>query len=155
MKVTGEKGIGKILSIFLQICFYVGIILLIAIPFIFQKMGYTLGASAIVIYPNGIVLLIITHKFIKLFDSLRKNNPFCDDNTKILKSTSRVALIGSIFWLLDFLYSVLLAKEYDIVFNSVLIFLCVLFLGVSIALYILSILLQEATEYKKENELTI
>ena len=155
MKVMGEKGLGKILSIFLQVCFYAGIIFLITIPFILEGMGYNLGASAFVIYPNGIVLLIITHKFIKLFNSLSKNNPSCDDNIKILKTTSLVTLIGSIFWLIDFIYEIVLAKSNDIVINIVLIFLCVLFFGVSIALYILSKLFQEATEYKKENELTI
>ena len=108
-----------------------------------------------VIYPNGIVLLIITHKFIKLFNSLRINNPFCDENVKTLKSTGVISLVGSIFWLIDFLYEIFLAKSNDIILNCTLLFLSILFLGVSIALYILSNLLKQATEYKEENELTI
>lgn len=155
MKITGEKGIGKILKIFLQICFYTGVIVLIVLPFILNKFGFGLGASMYVIYPNGIILLIITHEFIKLFNSLRINNPFCEKNVKVLKTTGIVSLIGSIFWLIDFLYEIILAKSSDIVLNSTLIFLSILFLGVSIALYILSELLKQATEYKKENELTI
>ena len=56
---------------------------------------------------------------------------------------------------MDFLYEIILALSEDIVFNCALLFLCILFLGVSIALYILSELFRQATEYKKENDLTI
>lgn len=155
MKITGEQGIGKILKVFLQVCFYSGIIILIGLPFILNKIGFNLGASMYVIYPNGIVLLMITHKFISLFNSLRLNNSFCTENVKLLKITGIISLIGSILWLIDFLYEIVLAKSEDIVFNCTLLFLCILFLGVSIALYILSELLKQATEYKKENDLTI
>lgn len=155
MQIVGEKGIGKILKVLLQICFWAGIILLIVIPFIINQYGFSLGGSMFVIYPNGIVLLIITHNFIKLFNSLRLNNPFCKENVKILKATSIVSLIGSVLWLIDFLYETILAKSSDIILNSTLVFLCILFFGVSIALYIISELIKQATEYKQENELTI
>lgn len=155
MKITGKDGVGDLLKKILLICFYGGIIALIALPFALQLVGLNLNATAIVIYPNGIVLLIITHKFIELFDSLKNNMPFCDKNVKILKDTGKVAVIGSILWLLDLIYEMVLVKEFDIVVIVVLGFLTILFLGVAIALYILSELLKEATEYKKENELTI
>ena len=58
-------------------------------------------------------------------------------------------------WLINFLYEIILAKSSDIIFNSTLIFLSILFLGVSIALYIIAELMKQATEYKQENELTI
>lgn len=155
MKITGENGIGKLLKIFLQICFYCGIIILVVLPFLLNKLGFNLGASMYVIYPNGIVLLMITHKFINLFDSLRLNKPFCEENVKILKTTGIISLIGSLLWLMDFLYEIILVYSEDIIFNCTLLFLCILFLGVSIALYILSELFKQATEYKKENDLTI
>lgn len=155
MQITGEDGLGKKLEIFLKICFYIGIIVLIALPFILQTMGFNLGASMYVIYPNGIILLMITHKFIRLFNSLKENNPFCESNVKILKRTGIISLTGAIVWLIDFIYEIILAKSDDIVLNVVLIFLAILFFGVSIALYILSELFKQATEYKTENELTI
>ncbi len=155
MKITGENGIGKLLKIFLQICFYCGIIILVVLPFLLNKLGFNLGASMYVIYPNGIVLLMITHKFINLFDSLRLNKPFCEENVKILKTTGIISFIGSLLWLMDFLYEIILVHSEDIIFNCTLLFLCILFLGVSIALYILSELFKQATEYKKENDLTI
>lgn len=155
MKVEGKKGIGNILKIFVQICFILGVIFLIVLPFILQQLGFKLGASIFIIYPNGIVLLIIAYQFIKLFDSLKNENPFCNTNVKILKRTGIVALVGAIFWLIDLLYEIILAKSNNIIFLGTLGFLTILFFGVSIALYILAELLKKATEYKEENELTI
>lgn len=155
MKVTGENGLGKILKVFLQICLCVGVFVLVIIPFVLSKLGFNLGASMYVIYPNGIVLLLITRNFIKLFKSLENNNPFCNENVKLLKSTGIIAVCGSFLWLTDFIYEILFAKSQDIVLNCTLAFLSILFFGVSIALYILSELLKQATKYKKENELTI
>lgn len=155
MKITGKNGLGDRLKSLLQVCFWAGMIILIVLPFGLQGWGISLSASSIIIYPNGIILLIITHKFIELFDSLKKNNPFCDCNVKILKSTGVVALVGSFFWLFDLLCEIIFRKSNDIVFIVILAFLTILFLGVAIALYMLSELMKEATEYKKENELTI
>ncbi len=155
MNVTGKNGIGNYLKIFLQICLYGGVILLVSLPFTLKGMGLNMNASTFVIYPNGIVLLLIVYKFIKLFDSLKINQPFCDSNVNILKSTGIIALVEACLWLLDLVFQVVLVKSDDIVFNIVLAFLFVLFVGVSIALYILSELFKEAVNYKKENELTI
>lgn len=104
MKVTGESGLGDILKVFLQVCFWGGCIFLVLLPFILQSFGMHLNAIWVVIYPNGIVLLIITRKFINLFDSLKNNNPFCEKNVKILKTTAIVSLVGSILWLIDFFF---------------------------------------------------
>ncbi len=155
MKIIGEDGLGNILKKFLQVCFVLGIVILILLPFLLKDFGVSLNASFLIIYPNGIVLLVIVKKFIELFRSLKDNNPFCDKNVKILKFTGNSALVGAILWLLDLIYAIVLVKISDIVIIMFLAFLFVLFLGVSIALYILSELLKEATEYKKENELTI
>lgn len=155
MQITGKKGMGDILKTLLQIAFYGGIIFLAILPFILQAFGTQLNASMFIIYPNGIVLLIIVKQFIKLFDSLKNNQPFSKSNVIILKNTAKVALIESILWLLDLLYEMILAKSYDILVILVLSFLSILFLGVSIALYVLAELFKEATQYKQENELTI
>ena len=156
MKITGEKGLGNILKIFLEICLGLGVITVIILPFLLHEF-YVLNLinCIIIIYPNGFVLSIITYKFIQLFNSLKNNNPFCEKNVKILKFTGIVAFLGSILWLLDLIYELIVAKTDYIVFIVTLIFLAVLFFGVSIALYMLSELFKKATEYKNENELTI
>lgn len=155
MKITGKKGIGSKLKTTLQIALYGGMIIIAILPFILKTVEVNLTVSILIIYPNGVILLIIMNQFIKLFDSLKNNNPFCENNVKILKNTGKVAIIGSTFWLLDLLYKILLLQEYNVIFILAMIFLSILFLGVSIALYILAELFKEATQYKTENELTI
>ena len=155
MQIVGKNSIGNFLKIFLQICFYFGIILLVILPFILRMLGFNIGVSMFIIYPNGIILLLITRNFIELFDSLKNNTPFCKENVKILKKTGVISFIESIFWFIDLGYQVLFINAKDIVFNVTLGFLSILFLGVAIALYILSELFKQAYDYKKENELTI
>lgn len=155
MKITGENGLGNILKTILQICFVIGILILVGLPLVLKLFNLSIGASAILIYPNGIVLLLIVNKFIKLFDSLKLNNPFSENNVKILKKTGNIVFVGAIFWILDLLYELILARTFDIVFITIMLFLTILYIGVSIALYMLSELFKQATEYKNENELTI
>ena len=155
MKILGEKGLGKVLKEFLQICFYGGIILLIILPFLLSTTGLRLNAAAAVIYPNGIALLVIVYQFIGLFDSLKNNNPFCDENVKRLKNAGIASLVESVLWIIDLIYEIILAKVFDPLIILILVFLFVLFIGVSIALYILAELIKQGTEYKVENELTI
>ncbi|MBQ3415181.1 MAG: DUF2975 domain-containing protein [Clostridia bacterium] len=156
MKVMGEKGLGNILKVTLQICLSIGITTVIILPFVLNKcLGLNLLNCFVVIYPNGVILSIITYKFIKLFNSLTKNNPFCVENVKILKTTGIVALIGSVIWIFNLIFEIIVIKLDNIVFIATLIFLCILYFGVSIALYVLSELFKKATEYKEENELTI
>ena len=155
MQIVGKNSIGNFLKIFLQICFYFGIILLVILPFILRMLGFNIGVSMFIIYPNGIILLLITRNFIELFDSLKNNTPFCKENVKILKKTGVISFIESVFWLIDLGYQILFINSKDIVFNVTLGFLSILFLGVAIALYILSELFKQAYDYKEENELTI
>mgnify|MGYP004473745235 FL=1 len=155
MEILGEKGIGKFLKIFLQICFWGGIALLIVLPFMLQMVGLKLNATAFVIYPNGIALLVIVRQFIGQFDSLKNRKPFCIENVKRLKTSGVASLIETALWTIDLLYTVFLAKGADVIIVLVLAFLIILFAGVSIAFYILAELIKQATEYKEENELTI
>jgi len=129
MQILGEKGLGNKLKVILQVCFYLGFVVLIALPFILQVFDLNMNASIFIIYPNGIVLLIIAHKFIELFDSLKNNKPFCEKNVKILKTTGKVAFIGACFWIIDLLYELILAKNFDIIFILVMTFLFVLYIG--------------------------
>ena len=155
MEIIGQKGLGNALKKVLQIFFYLGIIIILILPFILQIFEINLFDSAVIIYPNGIILLIITHKFIELFDSLKNNIPFCDNNIKLLWENGIMAFIGALFWIIDLIYQIIFVKSFDIVFILLMTFLFILYIGVSIALYILSELFKQATHYKNENELTI
>ena len=155
MEIFGEKGIGKFLKVLLQVCFWGGIAVLIVLPFLLQLVGLKLNATAFVIYPNGIALLVIVRQFIGQFDSLKNKKPFCIENVKRLKTSGIASLVETALWTIDLLYTVFLAKGADVIIVLVLAFLIILFAGVSIAFYILAELIKQATEYKEENELTI
>ena len=155
MEILGENGIGKILKIFLQVCFWGGIAVLIILPFLLQMVGLRFNASAFVIYPNGIALLVIVRQFIGQFDSLKNKNPFSMENVKRLKISGIASLVETVLWTIDLLYTIFLAKGADVVIVLGLAFMIILFAGVAIAFYILAELIKQATEYKEENELTI
>ena len=155
MEILGEKGIGNILKIFLQVCFWGGIVLSIILPFQLQMVGLKPNATAFVIYPNGIALLVIVRQFIGQFDSLKNKNPFCMENVKRLKISGIASLVETVLWTIDLLYTIFLAKGANVVIVLGLAFMIILFAGVAIAFYILAELIKQATECKEENELTI
>ncbi len=154
MNVMGEKGIGSILKIILQVCFWGGIAFLILLPIILLIIGEHIGAFVYVLYPNGIAMLVIVKQFIGLFDSLKENKPFSNNTVKRLKNASIASLVMAILFFIQTIYEFFLAKA-NIVFCLGLGFLIVLFFGVAIALYILSELFRQANKYKSENDLTI
>ena len=154
MEVLGKKGIGSVLKILLQISFSFGIIILVAFPIIIYNENPSINPNIVIFYPNAICLLIIIHQFVGLFDSLKNSNPFCENTVRRLKFSSKICGVASIFWIIDFLYEALLVKNIISVLLTLL-FLVILFIGVTIALYILSELFNQALKYKNENELTI
>lgn len=154
MEILGKKGLGNILKIMLEVVLVIGILILIGFPIVVKKTNIAINPNIVIFYPNAICLLVIMYQFIGLFDSLKNSNPFCENTVKRLKGAEQSAGVASIFWILDFLYEAILVRNFS-PFIFVLAFLVVLFIGVTIALYILAELFDKALEYKKENDLTI
>ena len=154
MKITGEKGLGKILKIVLIVGFVISIPMIIASPMLLHHTRNSIY-SGLIIYPNGILMLGIMYQFIKLFKSLEENKPFTIENVNIIKTTSIISLIMSVLWLIDLLFMILIMKNTYINYILVISFLSLLFFGVAVALYILKELLYQATKYKEENDLTV
>lgn len=148
------KRLGKILNIILTIGFICFIPIFLLSPFML-KNNTSILYSCLFIYPNGFLMLAIIIEFMRLFKSLEEDNPFTMRNVSILKQTSIISLIMSILWLLDLLLMIILVHNTYINYIIVLLFLFILFFGVSIALFILSLLFFRATNYKEENDLTI
>lgn len=155
MEILGKKGLGNILKILLEILLVIGILILVIFPFIISNTNIPINPNIIIFYPNAICLLFIMYQFIGLFNSLKISNPFCENTVKRLKSAGKISSIASIFWLLDFIYEAIIVRNEEILWIVVLLFMTILFIGVSIALFILSELFKSALEYKKENDLTI
>ncbi len=143
---------------FLKILLIIGIVLLIPLigvsPFLLNHTRSYIY-SMFVMYPNGVLALIFVYEFIKLFKSLEDNNPFCYENVTTLKRAGIISLLISILWFIDLLFMVFIMNNTYINYVIVLVFLGILFFGVSVALYILSELFKQATDCKIENDLTI
>ncbi len=154
MQITGKNGLGKTLKIVLIIGFIIMIPAIIISPLLLHHTRNSIY-SMFIIYPNGILFLGIVYQFIKLFKSLEDNKPFTTSNVSILRKTSFITLAMSILWLIDLLFMIIVMKNTYVNYIIVIIFLAVLFFGVSIALYILKELISQATKYKEENDLTI
>ena len=73
----------------------------------------------------------------------------------ILRRTGYLSFAMSVLWLIDLLIMTLIIHNTYVNYILVLLFLIILFFGVGIALWTLSLLLHQATEYKEENDLTI
>ena len=146
--------LGKILKIVLVIGLVILIPLIIISPMLLNHTSKSIY-SMFIIYPNGLLILLFICEFIKLFKSLEDNNPFCYENVKTLKTSSIISLIISILWIIDLIFMILVIHNTYVNYIIVLLFLSILFFGVSIALYILSQLFKQATDYKIENDLTI
>lgn len=150
MKIVGKNGLGNILKIILQICFWGGIVFLILLLIILKNISI----FEIMLYLNGITMLVIVKQFIGLFDSLKIEKPFCENTVKRMNTASIASGIMTVLFLIETIYKLVLGNS-DIKTNCILSFMTILFLGVAIALYILAELFRQATEYKSENDLTI
>ena len=78
-----------------------------------------------------------------------------ENNVNILKKTGFLSFIMSGLWIIDLLIMIFIIKNTYINYIIVLLFLFILFFGVGIALWTLSLLFLQATKYKEENDLTI
>ena len=153
LNIDSEK-LGKILKIVLIFTFIISIPTIIVLPFLLNH-NYSIIYSMVIIYPNGILMLGIMYNFIKLFKSVEVNNPFNYDNVTIMKNSSVISFIMSMLWLIDLLIMLFVIKNTYINYILVLLFLILLFFGVSVALLLLCLLFKQATDYKVENDLTI
>ena len=143
---------------FLKILVIIGIVfsipVIILIPFLLSN-NYSILYSMLIVYPNGLLMIGIAIQFLKMFRSLEKNQPFTLDNVNILKKTGFLSFIMSWLWIIDLLIMIFIIKNTYINYIIVLLFLFILFFGVGIALWTLSLLFLQATKYKEENDLTI
>lgn len=145
---------GNILKIIVIIGIIFSIPTIILIPFLLSN-NYSVFYSMLIVYPNGLLMIDIAIQFLKMFRSLEKNQPFTLDNVNILKKTGFLSFIMSGLWIIDLLIMMFIIKNTYINYIIVLLFLFILFLGVGIALWTLSLLFSQATKYKEENDLTI
>lgn len=153
MKITGNNSISNFIKVVLQIVFVFGIAVVIFLPWVVDYYFKIIRGNSydyyynflIMLYISGIPMLIIVFEFIKLFDSLKKEEPFVIENAKHLKVASICSSIISIEYVVGVF-----------VFRSIFTLIITgIFLIAWLGLYILSELFKQAVKFKEENELTI
>ena len=155
MKKDKTKIIATTISILLKISIVIGVILLLCLWEILEVLNIKFDLLVFLIYPSGILFLMLVYQFIKLFKLLKIENPFSMIMVKYLKETMWISFIIGIIILIALLLSIFVYPTYTIAVKISLTFFTILFIGVGIALYLLSELFKQATEYKEENDLTI
>ena len=151
MKVTGKKSLSNFIEVCLKIIFVVGLIIYITLPFLLNKYVELFNPvlkyvpALVILYVSGLPALIIVYKFIKIFSTLKQDNPFTMENVKYLKAISVCSLIIAIEYIIGMFFIV---SIFEIILIAV-------FIIVWLGGYILSELLRKAIEYKEENDLTI
>ncbi len=155
MKKDKTKIIATTISILLKISIVIGVILLLCLWKILEVLNIKFDLLVFLIYPSGILFLMLVYQFIKLFKLLKIENPFSMIMVKYLKETMWISFIIGIIILIALLLSIFVYPTYTIAVKISLTFFTILFIGVGIALYLLSELFKQATEYKEENDLTI
>lgn len=155
MKIFGNKGIGNILKIILELSMTIGVIFLIMLYFITKWLSLNFDLFIAMIYPCGISFLLLIYQYIGLFDTLKLHNPFCQENVKRMKISMFLSFIISLLVAIATLLTIFTYNYYSLQLQVALSLIALLFFGVGIALYILSELFKEATSYKEENDLTI
>lgn len=155
MKISGNKGIANILKILLEIGMVIGVIFLIMLYWITKWLNLNFDWFIMMIYPCGIGFLLLIYQLIGLLNALKMNTPFCYDNVQKMKKGMLLSYFISVFILLALLATVFFYDYYSLQLQVALVVMIVLFIAIGIALYILSELFREATDYKEENDLTI
>ncbi len=151
MKITGKKSLSNFIEICLKIIFVLGILIYITLPLLLNwyielfnpVLNYI--AALVILYVSGIPALTIVYKFIKIFGTLKQDNPFTLENVKHLRVISACSLIIAMEYIIGIFFIV---SVFEIIFIAVFI---IAWLGD----YILAELLKKAIDYKEENDLTI
>ena len=151
MRIKGKNSLSNFIEICLKIIFVLGILIYLTLPILLNMyielfnpvLNY--AAALVILYTSGIPALIIVFQFIKIFGTLKEDNPFIMGNVKCLKNVSICSLIISIIYIIGMFFII---SVFEIIAIAIFI---IAWLGT----YVLAELLRKAIEYKEENDLTI
>ena len=153
MQILDEKGLSGIVKRFLDLLFFGGIAIVLALPFLLNwYMDYLRGYISEkywfllpFLYITGFLALIIVNELRRVFKKLNRRDPFHMDNVKSFKRLSICCFAIALLYGLKML-----------VFNSFLtIILFMVFIIGGFFLLILAEVFRQAVIVKEENDLTI
>ncbi len=155
MKNSRLQNVGNIVSIFLYVFAVIGILVMLFLYPLTKIFGIHYDLFIIMIYPCGISFIYLIYQFIKLFETLKINDPFCYENVTRFKKSMYCANIITIFVIIALFISIFKYNYYSLQLKVAIAFIAFLFFCFSVCFYILSCLFNKAHKYKEENDLTI
>ena len=153
MKILDEKGLSGIFKRFLDLTFFGGIAIIVALPFLLkwyidvfrgsisEKYWFLLPF----LYLTGVLALVILNELRRIFSTFNRRNPFLIQNVKSLKNMALSAFAISALYIVKV-----------VLFNSFLtIILAMVFIIAGFFGLILAEVFRQAVIVKEENDLTI
>ena len=153
MKILDNKGLSGVVKRFLDLTFFGGIAIILALPFLLKwYMDMFRGSISEkywfllpFLYVNGVLALEILHELRRIFLTLNKRDPFLMQNVKSLKNMALSAFAISALYVVKIIF-----------FNSFLtIILAMAFIIAGFFGIILAEVFRQAVIVKEENDLTI
>ena len=171
MKILGEKSLSSKVIVGLKVLFtIISIVDLLVIETIAKVITEIVGMENveksmaslilfIMIITTGIIALFIIYQFIKIFQHLKDNELFCEDNVKRLSIISIYCFVISTIYFITAIFAIAIITKYfqEFVYYILfsLIILAIIFGVAGIGIKILNEIYKKAIEYKEENDFTI
>ena len=169
MKILGEKSLSSKVIVGLKGLFtIISIVDLLVIETIVKVIIELIGmenveksvASLILfIIATGIIALFIIYQFIKIFQHLKDNELFCEDNVKRLNTVSINCFVISTIYFITVVFVIATITKYFQEFIYYILFsltiLAIIFVVAGLGIKILNEIYKKAIEYKEENDFTI
>lgn len=172
MKILGEKSLSSKVIVGLNILFIaisaIDILVLSIIAKVImhivrgENVQNNIGDLTLfsMIITTGIIALFIIYQFIKIFQNLKSNILFCENNSKRLNTVSYSCFIISLlyFGITVFIGIILKTLKYELMLHYILAFsvmLTIIFIVSGIGIKILNEIYKRAIKYKEENDFTI
>lgn len=152
MKIIDKRGLTGIIVVCLKIVFIAGVIVTIALPWIFKNLFGVSDLTAkwpivmmSTLYISSPLMLVIICQAIKVINSISDKKPFTYENAKSFKICSIFAFCVSVVFTGKFIFEPTVLT---------MVFISVFVLG-GLFCIVLSELFKLATQIKEENELMI
>jgi len=155
MKIFGKNGISGSLKVILEILLILGIVIIIALPFVFRQLPndlfntYFLSNSyyfsLVFVEVCGVILWFLLNEIRKIFATLEEEEPFVQHNVLHLKRSAWLCFVLSVL----FLFKTILDFSFLSPVMMISLFVACLFLRVLAAVF------EKGIKVKSENDLTI
>lgn len=171
MKILGEKSLSSKVIVGLKGLFtIISIVDLLVIETIVKVIIELIGMENveksvaslilfIMIIATGIIALFIIYQFIKIFQHLKDNELFCEDNVKRLNTVGINCFVISTIYFITVVFVIATITKYFQEFIYYILFsltiLAIIFVVAGLGIKILNEIYKKAIEYKEENDFTI